>query len=66
MSLEATGDLSLRGRNVDVKSDLATSIQAGTDGELKCGTTATLQGGVSATVQGAASVSIKGITSFSP
>jgi hypothetical protein len=66
MTLDATGDLSLHGRNVSIKADMAASVQAGTQGELVCGTTATVQGGVSCTVQGAASLSLKGLASFSP
>jgi phage baseplate assembly protein gpV len=65
MTLDAVGDLSLHGRNIDVKADLGVSIQGGTKAELTGGTTAELRGAVSCTVQGA-TLSLKGLASFSP
>jgi phage baseplate assembly protein gpV len=65
MSLKATGDLTLEGRNVSVKSTLKTDISAGTQATLTAKLGATVDGGLAGTVKGA-TVQVKGITSFSP
>ncbi len=65
MKLDATGDLSLHGRSIEIKADMGVSIQGGTTAKLAGGTTAQLQGGAACTVQGA-TLSLKGIASFSP
>ena len=66
ITIAADGDLSLRGRNVSIKADMAASVKAGTEGELVAGTSATVKGSASCTVQGGASLSLKGMASFSP
>jgi phage baseplate assembly protein gpV len=65
MTLNATGDLSLHGRSVSVRSDLETSVEAGTQLTAKSSLGATVDGGLSTTVRGA-TVSVRGMTSFSP
>jgi phage baseplate assembly protein gpV len=68
MTLTATGDLTLQGKNVTIKSDPASGqidIEAGTQVSVKSSMGATVDGGLSATVKGA-TVAIDGITSFSP
>jgi hypothetical protein len=61
----ATGDVSIEGMSVAIKSQTGTTIEAGTEAKLTARIGATVDGGLSATVKGA-TVSIKGITSFSP
>ena len=65
MNLKATRDLTLEGRNVTIKGQMKTDIEAGTEATIKANMGATINGGLSATVQGT-NVSIKGLTSFSP
>ena len=65
ISLKAAKDLTVEAMNISLKSQLKTSIEAGTEVLAKGGVTAKLQGGASTTVQGA-TVSVKGMTSFSP
>jgi hypothetical protein len=65
MTLTADGDVSIRGQNVRIKSNLAMQIQAGTQATVSASMGATVDGGLAATLRGA-SVSVNGLTSFSP
>lgn len=65
MSLKANRDLTLDALNINLNSQLATTIKAGTEANVQGNVAAKLQGNATTTVQGGV-VSIKGITSFSP
>jgi uncharacterized protein involved in type VI secretion and phage assembly len=65
MTLKATGDLKIEGRNVKIEGQQNTDIKAGMQATLKASMGATVDGGLSGTLKGA-TVSINGITSFSP
>jgi uncharacterized protein involved in type VI secretion and phage assembly len=60
-----TGDVSIEGMSVAIKSQTGTTIEAGTQAKVTGRIGATVDGGLSATLKGA-TVSIKGLTSFSP
>ncbi len=53
MDLKASGDLSLTASNINLKSDMATKIEAGTEANLKAGTTAKLEATATMDVKGA-------------
>lgn len=61
----STGDVTIEGKSVTIKSMMDTTIDAGMQATVKGGITATLQGSAQAVVKGAM-VSVNGITSFSP
>jgi phage baseplate assembly protein gpV len=63
MKLKATRDMTLEAMNVSIKSQLKTSIEAGTQASLKSKLGTSLDGGISSTLQGV-TVNIKGLTSF--
>jgi len=65
MTFKATRDLSLEAQKIRIKSQMETTLEAGTRASLKASLGATVDGGVSATLQGA-TTTIKGVTSFSP
>lgn len=65
MSLKANRDLNIDAMNININSQLATKVKAGTEAAIKGNVTAKLEGSAATTVQGGV-VSIKGITSFSP
>jgi len=65
MTLKATGDLKMQGRNVKIEGQMNTDIKAGMQATLKASMGATVDGGLSGTLKGA-TVAINGITSFSP
>lgn len=64
MELAATGDLTLKGQNVNIEAQMGAKLKGGTEVEVKGQLGATVDGGVSATLKGV-TTSIKGITSFS-
>ena len=61
----STGDVTIEGKNVTIKSTMDTKIDAGMQATVKGNLGASLEGAASATVKGAM-VSVKGVTSFSP
>ena len=65
LTIEATKDLTLKGKSVRIEAQTSAEVRAGTQATLKGNAGATLDGGAGATVQGAM-ISIKGNTSFSP
>ena len=65
MTLSADGDVSIKGQNIKIQSQLNTEVKAGMQASVKGSIGATLDGGVASTVKGA-TVAINGITSFSP
>lgn len=60
MTLKATKDLTLEGQNVKIKGQLKTTVEAGTQAEVKGGIGAKLQGQTSVSVQSSAITEIKG------
>jgi uncharacterized protein involved in type VI secretion and phage assembly len=65
MTLKATGDLKIQGKNVTIEGQMNTDINAGMQATLKAKMGTTVDGGLSGTLKGA-TVAINGITSFSP
>jgi hypothetical protein len=65
MNFEATGDVSIKGQNIKIESQLNTEVKAGMQATVKASMGATLDGGLASTVKGA-TIAINGITSFSP
>jgi len=65
MTFKATGDLKMEARNVKIKSQVNTDIEAGMQASFKAKMGTTVDGGLSGTLKGA-TVAINGITSFSP
>ncbi len=65
ITISAGGDVSIEGMNVEIKSNLATRVEAGTEVKAQASVGATVNGGMATTVQGA-TVALKGLTSFSP
>lgn len=68
MDLKSSKDMSLSAPNINIKSDQATSIEAGTDGTFKTGASAkiesgapmTIKSGATAKIEAAATMDIKG------
>jgi phage baseplate assembly protein gpV len=65
IALKANRDFSVDAMSISMKSQLDTTIEAGTQLNAKGGVTAKLEGGANTTVQGTV-VSVKGTTLFSP
>jgi phage baseplate assembly protein gpV len=65
LSLEAKGDVNIKGMNVTIKGDINAKMEAGVSGELKGGVSAKVDGGANASLKGGALVEIKGMTMFS-
>jgi phage baseplate assembly protein gpV len=74
LSIEAAGDISLKtttgdvtieGKNITLKSTMDTTIDAGMQATLKGGITATVQGSASTSVKGGL-IQVAGTTTFSP
>jgi len=65
IALKANRDFSVEAMSISIKSQLDTTIEAGTQLNAKGSVTAKLEGGANTTVQGGV-VSIKGTTLFSP
>ncbi len=66
MTLKApTGDVSIQGKSVAIKSTMDTTIDAGMQANVKANLGATVDGALSATLKGA-TVSLNGMASFSP
>jgi uncharacterized protein involved in type VI secretion and phage assembly len=61
----STGDVSISGMNVSIKSQLRTTVEAGTEAQISANVGATVNGGLSVSLQGV-SLSLRGLTSFSP
>jgi phage baseplate assembly protein gpV len=61
----ASGDLTLKGKNIKIKGDMNVNVEAGMQAELKGQMMTIVKSGLSTTLQGT-NVSIKGLTSFSP
>jgi phage baseplate assembly protein gpV len=60
-----TGDITIQGKSVAIKSTMDTTIDAGMQANVNAQLGATVDGALSATLKGL-TVSIKGMTSFSP
>jgi uncharacterized protein involved in type VI secretion and phage assembly len=53
MNLKSTGDMSLNAPNINLKSDQAIGIEAGTEGTFKTGTTAKIEASATLDIKGA-------------
>ena len=61
----ATGDVTIEGKSITLKSQMDTTIDAGMQANIKAKLGATLDGALSATVKGV-TVAVNGMASFSP
>lgn len=61
----STGDVTIEGRNITLKSTMDTTIDAGMQASVKGGINATLSGNITATVKGGL-IQVNGTTIFSP
>jgi hypothetical protein len=61
----STGDITIEGKSITLKSTMDTTIDAGMQATLKGGITATVQGSASTSIKGGL-IQVAGVTTFSP